>query len=84
MGIAIYISQAISAELAIINNFIWNNYWSFSHKKIEHNSFAAFKSFGKFNAVALGSLIRLVLWAARLQVLALHQQRLWLVPTFSL
>lgn len=57
MGIAIYISQAISAELAIINNFIWNNYWSFSHKKIEHNSFAAFKSFGKFNAVALGSLI---------------------------
>lgn len=57
LGINISIAQAISAEIAIINNFIGNNFWSFSHKKIEHRPGAILRSFAKFNMVALGSLI---------------------------
>lgn len=51
-----WLATLISAEIAVIFNFIANNFWSFSHKKLD-NSFSSFRSaFLKFNAVAVGAL----------------------------
>ncbi|MEK7070415.1 MAG: glycosyltransferase family 2 protein [Patescibacteria group bacterium] len=57
VGLFIWLSQLISAELAIIFNFILNNYWSFSYKQIDGKSSSFAKSFFKFNLVASGSII---------------------------
>jgi len=50
----IWLAQIISAETAIINNFILNNFWSFAYKKING---AFILSFLKFNFIALGAII---------------------------
>jgi len=50
----IWLAQAISSEVAIINNFILNNFWSFSHKKVDGSWISAFI---KFNFISLGGLI---------------------------
>ncbi|MDA1316473.1 MAG: glycosyltransferase [bacterium] len=49
-------STVLSAELAIMSNFVLNNYWSFAHKKIENANEHIFWSFIKFNMVASGSI----------------------------
>lgn len=56
-NLAIGINQIFSAEAAIISNFMLNNYWSFSYKKIENKLSTYLKSFLNFNFVSLGSLI---------------------------
>ena len=50
----IWLAQAVSAEIAIINNFLLNNFWSFSYKKITKSFLFAFF---KFNFISLGALI---------------------------
>ena len=50
----VWMSTIISAESAIISNFMFNNFWSFAHKKVSQN-FAW--SFIKFNSISLGSII---------------------------
>lgn len=54
MHTAVWLATVISAESAIISNFLFNNFWSFSHKKVENNLIG---SFLKFNSIALGSII---------------------------
>lgn len=49
-------SQAFSAELAIISNYILNNNFSFKAQKISGAS-TQFKAFGKFNLISLGSIL---------------------------
>jgi dolichol-phosphate mannosyltransferase len=44
----IWLSTLISVELAIIYNFLLNNFWSFSHKKIESTKTSYIKNFIKF------------------------------------
>lgn len=46
-------SKAFSTEIAIFNNFTWNNFWTFKSRKTNTN---IFQKFGIFNAVALGGL----------------------------
>ena len=46
-------AAALGGELATVSNFMWNNLWSFKHKKIK-NSFL--KKFLHFNVVASGSI----------------------------
>lgn len=53
----VWLATVISAEFAIVWNFFWNNYWTFSHKRVHHKSSAFFKSLAKFNGVAAGSII---------------------------
>ena len=48
------ISNMMSAEIAIISNFLLNNYWSFAHKKISKSS-KILLSLLKFNMVSSGS-----------------------------
>ena len=52
----VWLAIVMSAEVAIIWNFIWNNYWTFSHKKVAHKLTDFLKSMVKFNGVALGSI----------------------------
>ncbi len=56
MDLHVGAAQAISAEMAIVSNFLGNNFWSFSHKRSSGKR-ALLKNFAKFNSVALGSLL---------------------------
>ena len=44
------IASPIAVEMAILNNFFWNNYWTFGQEG------ARWVDFGRFNLVALGGL----------------------------
>jgi len=48
------ISTAVSAELAIISNFLWNNFWTFSDRAVK--SFWGVR-FLQFNVTSLGSIV---------------------------
>jgi dolichol-phosphate mannosyltransferase len=50
------IAAAIGAEISIVSNFLFNNFWSFSHKKIPHKTHYLPK-FVHFNALSLGSIV---------------------------
>ena len=52
----LWIATVISAETAIISNFLFNNFWSFSHKKLEKKVSLYLKQFLKFNLVSTGGL----------------------------
>lgn len=55
--LAIWFSTIISAETAIVSNFLLNNFWSFSYKKIKHKMNSYFAKFVHFNFVSLGSIL---------------------------
>lgn len=56
LGFKPFIATAIGAEFAIISNFILNNYWTFSHKKIaKHEN--KLRKFIQFNTVSFGALL---------------------------
>jgi len=54
--LAIWLSTLISVETSIIFNFLMNNFWSFSHKKIEAKKHVYATSFLKFNIIQSFSL----------------------------
>lgn len=47
-------SKGFSTEIAIVNNFILNNYWTFRYRKTKTN---IWQKFGIFNLVSLGGLV---------------------------
>lgn len=49
------ISVSIAGEVAIISNFVLNNFWTFSHKKIGREK--VISHFLRFNAVSVGAII---------------------------
>ncbi|KKP86356.1 MAG: Glycosyltransferase [Candidatus Roizmanbacteria bacterium GW2011_GWA2_35_8] len=53
---AVWISTLLSTETAIISNFIMNNFWSFSDKKIEGGIMKFMAGFLKYNLVSSGSI----------------------------
>jgi dolichol-phosphate mannosyltransferase len=53
----IFLGNLISMEIAIVSNFLFNNFWSFSHKKIKHSVPSYVWSFTKFNITSIGSII---------------------------
>lgn len=72
-----WMATAISAEAAIISNFLLNNFWSFSHKKIKSHATSYISQFFKFNLVSSGAL---AIQAIGIQVLASHlDHTLWYV-----
>ncbi|OGK09187.1 hypothetical protein A2767_06570 [Candidatus Roizmanbacteria bacterium RIFCSPHIGHO2_01_FULL_35_10] len=54
---AIWLGTVISTESAIISNFFLNNFWSFSHKKLDHKLSSYIPNFLKFNLVSSGSIL---------------------------
>lgn len=53
-GIPPATSKGFSTEIAIINNFILNNYWTFRYRKTKTN---IWQKFGIFNLVSFGGLV---------------------------
>jgi len=53
-GFSASVAAAIGAEFSIISNFLLNNFWSFSHKKIAHKKHYI-PQFIRFNTISLGS-----------------------------
>lgn len=51
-------AKGFSTEIAIVNNFILNNYWTFRYRKTKTNFW---QKLGIFNIVSLGGLIISVL-----------------------
>lgn len=54
LGFAPASAKAFSTEVAIINNFILNNYWTFKYRKTKTNFW---QKLGIFNFVSLGGLV---------------------------
>ncbi|HLL60503.1 MAG TPA: GtrA family protein, partial [Candidatus Nitrosocosmicus sp.] len=55
--LAVWLSTVISAETAIISNFLLNNFWSFSHKKLESKASVFINKFVRFNFIAVVSIL---------------------------
>src|SRR5258708_1337310 len=51
-------SKAFSTEIAILNNFLLNNFWTFKHRKTKTN---IWQKLGIYNLVSLGGLVIAVL-----------------------
>ncbi len=51
------LSNMLSAEIAIVINFLINNFWSFRHKQITGGFVTYIKKFMLFNFVSLGSVL---------------------------
>lgn len=49
-------ANALSSEVAIISNFLFNNFWSFSHKRITGGLFSYLKKLLAFNLTSSGSI----------------------------
>ncbi len=54
VGFALWLATVISAESAIISNFTLNNFWSFSHKKLQESHL---KKFFHFNLISSGAIL---------------------------
>lgn len=54
LGLPPATSKGFSAEIAILNNFVLNNYWTFRYRKTKTN---IYQKLGIFNLVSLGGLI---------------------------
>ncbi len=54
---AVWLGTLLSTETAIISNFLLNNFWSFSHKKIQRGEGNYVWNFIKFNVVSSGSIL---------------------------
>jgi putative flippase GtrA len=63
LRLPLIISSLLAVELAIVNNFIWNDRWTFSRKQ------TSVRRFLKFNVISLGGL---VITTGTLWVLATH------------
>lgn len=53
----VWLSTSLSGELAIISNFLLNNFWSFSNKKIYGGAKKYIKAFFNFNIISLGNIV---------------------------
>jgi len=47
LHVALVAASALATELAVTNNFVWNNYWTFGQHAL------SLRRFARFNAVAL-------------------------------
>jgi dolichol-phosphate mannosyltransferase len=58
VGLGLTLSNVLSAETAIINNFFWNDAWTFADLSRQQAGWQArFRRFSKFNLVCLVGLI---------------------------
>jgi dolichol-phosphate mannosyltransferase len=48
LHVALVAASAVATELAIANNFVWNNYWTFGRRTL------SLRRFARFNMVSLG------------------------------
>lgn len=77
IGVVIWIATLASTEVSIVSNFLFNNFWSFSHKKLEHKLGSYIPSFIKFNLVSSGSILIQVVGVSLLS--HFFGQKLWII-----
>ncbi|NTU74388.1 glycosyltransferase [Candidatus Roizmanbacteria bacterium] len=53
----VWLATFISTESAIVANFLFNNFWSFAHKRVDNSVTAFLFGFLKFNLVSSGSVL---------------------------
>src|SRR5262249_3516765 len=57
LGWGLVRSKLVAAELAIVNNFVWNDYWTFRDVAAPQRGARAWlRRFGKFNLICLSGL----------------------------
>jgi dolichol-phosphate mannosyltransferase len=62
LGLPLTRSKLVAAEVAIINNFIWNDAWTFADVSLQQQGWSArLKRFFKFNLICLAGLVLNVL-----------------------
>lgn len=68
------ISKTLAAETAIINNFLWNDVWTFrTFSRCEAGWRAKLTRFGKFNLICLGGIgLSVVLLNAQVHYLGIN------------
>ncbi|WP_413160664.1 glycosyltransferase [Capilliphycus salinus ALCB114379] len=58
LGLGLTVSVILSGEMAIVNNFLWNDRWTFADLSHQQRSWAkGFKRFLKFNIICLAGLV---------------------------
>ncbi|MCL4467262.1 MAG: GtrA family protein [Chloroflexi bacterium] len=50
-GLPLVLASALAVETAIVNNYLWNNLWTFSRRSF------TIRQFFRFNLVSLGGLV---------------------------
>jgi dolichol-phosphate mannosyltransferase len=75
IGLPLYLSTALSIETAIVNNFLWNDAWTFADLAQKQKGWRArFARFYKFNLVCLiGAVLQVGIMAAILAIPAVSQ-----------
>jgi dolichol-phosphate mannosyltransferase len=75
LGFGLTRSKLVAAELAIVNNFVWNDYWTFRDVAApQHGVRAWLRRFGKFNLLCLsGLLINVALLNVQVRVLGMNR-----------
>jgi dolichol-phosphate mannosyltransferase len=54
LGLNLSLGKALAAEIAIVNNFIWNEFWTFADLSAAQNHWRArLQRFAKFNLICL-------------------------------
>jgi dolichol-phosphate mannosyltransferase len=75
LGLGLTRSKVLAAELAIVNNFVWNDAWTFGDVARRQGSGAArLKRFFKFNAIcAMGLVLSVLLLNLQVGVLGMNR-----------
>ena len=74
-NVPLYLSTALSIEAAIVNNFLWNDAWTFADLAQKQKGWGArFQRFYKFNAVCLiGAVLQVGIMALILAIPGIKQ-----------
>jgi dolichol-phosphate mannosyltransferase len=75
LGFGLTRSKLVAAELAIVNNFVWNDYWTFRDVAARQRGARAWlRRFGKFNLLCLsGLLINVTLLNVQVRALGMNR-----------
>lgn len=57
VGLVILLANALSAETAIVSNYLMNNYWSFAHKRVKGGLPVQLLNLAKFNLISFGNIL---------------------------
>lgn len=58
LGLAAVPATVLSAEVAVVNNFIWNDRWTFADRSVQQPGWrSCLKRFGKFNVLCLVGIV---------------------------
>lgn len=85
IGLPLYLSTALSIEVAIVNNFLWNDAWTFADLAQQQKGWKArFQRFYKFNLVCLlGAFLQVGIMAVVLLIPAVNHLPFWLSQAVS-